>query len=198
MPFFLLDTHAEKKKCFDRYKDVGYLIEYHRRWQDCVRIGFEKDHMGHEYFRYRKEDRYYYMEPRWLLREGDNKPVKTKGEKTYENWRPFTNEGYESDDEEGTVVVYRLDNNLPLWVEKLSAGERLGGQTVVLPTIGVLELKEEPTDEAVRRYGRIISTNDKICQLFFDPKQDDVDLYLTERIRRRLAKKSKEENEKGE
>jgi hypothetical protein len=100
--------------------------------------------------------------------------------------------------EEGTVVAYSLDNKLPLWVKKLWNRERLGGQTVVLPTIGVLELKEEPTDEAVRRYGRIISTNNKICQLFFDPEQDDVDLYLTERIQRPLAKKRKEENEKGE
>jgi hypothetical protein len=154
--------------------------------------------MGHAYFRYKKEDRYYYMQPRWLLREGDNKPVKEKSKKTYENWRPFTNEGYESDDEEGTVVAYSLDNSLPLWVEKLSTGERLSGHTVVLPTIGFLEVKDKPSNEVIKRYGRILSTNDKICELFFDPEEDDVDQYLTERIRHRLAKKNKEENKKGE
>jgi hypothetical protein len=174
------------------------LIEYHRRWQEAVRIGFEKDIMGHEYFRYKKEDRFYYMEPCWLLGEGENKAVKEKGKEPSVNWKPFTNEGYESDDEEGTVVAYCLDNSLPLWTQKLSTGKRITGQTMVLPTIGVLEVKDEPTEEAIRQNGRIVSTNDKICQLFFDPEQDDVDPYLTKRIQHRLAKKIKEENEKGE
>jgi hypothetical protein len=189
MPFFFLESHAEKKKYFDKYQDVEFLIEYHRRWQESVRIGFEKDAMGREYFRYKKEERHYYMEPRWLVREGDNKAVKIKSEKTYENWRPFTNEGNESDDEEGTVVAYSLENRLPLWTERLSDGKRLSGHTMVLPTIGFLEIKDKPTDEAIRCNGRIISTNDKICQLFFDPDEEDVDPYLTERIKRRLAKK---------
>ena len=198
MPFYLLETHDEKKEYFDRYKDVGFLIAYHPRWQENVRIGFEKDAMGHEYFRYKKEDRYYYMEPCWLLCEGDNNAVSKKAEKTYEHWRPFTNDTYESDDEEGMVVAYSVDKGLPLWVERLSNGKRLGGRTIVLPTAGLMEVKDEPTDAAVRRFGRIVSTNDKICQLFFDPEQDDVDPYLTDRIQRRLAKKIKEENEKGE
>jgi hypothetical protein len=119
-----LTLSPEKTKIWEHHvKHCVLYKEYHRRYQQTMRVLLTKDSTGGKcVLQKNARAREYYMCPCWSRKGGDNEPCQPKADATYYKWQKHNDCTWSSNGDEGTLMGYNLDN-VVMFCERKKTGQ---------------------------------------------------------------------------